>query len=48
MSRLYINNVLTSTQKVVFAKLATLKHVGILTGGTAEYGIIDEVIKTKE
>ena len=35
MSQLYINNVLTSTQRVVFTKLAALKHVGILAGGTA-------------
>jgi len=35
MSPLYINNVLTPAQRVVFTRLAALKRVGILVGGTA-------------
>ena len=35
MLRLYIENVLTPAQKDVFAKLSTLKRIGILAGGTA-------------
>ena len=36
MLRLYINEILTPVQKFVFNKLATLKPVGILAGGTVE------------
>lgn len=35
MLRLYINEILTPVQKFVFNKLATLKPIGILAGGTA-------------
>ena len=35
MSPLYIDNILTPTQKVVFTKLSVLKQVGILASGTA-------------
>ncbi len=35
MLQLYIDNVLTSTQKVIFTKLSALKNFGILAGGTA-------------
>ena len=35
MSRLYINEVLTSNQKAVFGKLRVLKRIGITAGGTA-------------
>lgn len=35
MSPLFINDVLSSTKKVVFEKLAALKRVGVLAGGTA-------------
>jgi len=35
MSRLYINDVLTSGQKTVFAKLGAFKRIGIMAGGTA-------------
>ena len=35
MSRLYINDVLTSGQKTVFTKLGAFKRIGIMAGGTA-------------
>ena len=35
MSRLYINQILTPEQKTVFAKLAALKQIGVMAGGTA-------------
>jgi len=35
MLRLHIENVLTPVQKNVFAKLSTLRRIGILAGGTA-------------
>lgn len=35
MSVLFINEVLTPTQKAVFAKLLSFKQIGILAGGTA-------------
>lgn len=35
MSRLYINEVLTSNQKAIFAKLTVFRRIGVMAGGTA-------------
>lgn len=35
MSPLYINDVLTPDQKIVFTKLKALKQIGVMAGGTA-------------
>lgn len=35
MLHLYINEVLTPSQKIVFAKLGTFKRIGVMAGGTA-------------